>query len=142
MEMNVKIKQIEGLAMAGYGDTGHWVNMDAPDKLGGLGAGSRPMELMLMGIAGCASMDIVAILKKKRVKLHKFEVNVRAEKSDTHPQKFNQITFHYTFTGQEIQSKDVDRAIELTDAQYCGAIENVRSSVEIKHEYDIVDVEM
>ncbi|MFH1734098.1 MAG: osmotically inducible protein OsmC, partial [bacterium] len=64
MQMTVKLKQIDGLALAALGNSNHWVTMGAPLELGGFGAGSRPMEVVLMGIAGCATMDIIAILKK------------------------------------------------------------------------------
>ena len=141
MQMNAKLMQLDGLAMMGKGDTGHWVAMDAPDKLGGHGAGSRPMELMLICIAGCAAMDIIAILKKKRVDLRGFEVDADAERSDEHPQLFKKIVFNYTVIGKNIQAKDVERSIELTDTNYCGAIENVRSSVEIVHNFTIKDVD-
>jgi len=139
--MNAKIKQIDGLALVGHADTGHWVAMDAPHELGGLAAGSRPMELVLMGIAGCAAMDIIAILVKKRVKLDGFELDVHALRQDEHPQIFTKITLNYTFIGHNIQPKDIERAIELTDEKYCGAIEMVRDVTEIVHEYETKESE-
>jgi len=94
MQMKAKLKQLDGLTMMGKANTGHWVAMDAPDDLGGHGAGSRPMELMLIGIAGCAAMDIIAIMKKKKLDLRGFEVDVDAERSDEHPQLFKKIIFN------------------------------------------------
>lgn len=141
MEMNVTINQVDGLAMIGRGNSRHWVALDAPEKLGGQSAGTRPMELMLMGIAGCASMDIVAILKKKKVNLIDFKVDVAADREDEHPQVFTRIVFNYTFTGKGIQEKDIDRSIELTDEKYCGAIEMIRSNCQIEHKYTIVEAE-
>jgi putative redox protein len=139
--MKAKLMQLDGLTLMGRSDTGHWVPMDAPVDIGGHGAGPRPMELMLIGIAGCAAMDIIAILKKKKVDLRGFEVNVEADRSEEHPQLFKKITFNYTVSGKNIQTKDVERAIELTDSKYCGAIENVRGSAEIVHNFTIREVD-
>ena len=141
MKMNAKLKQLDGLALMGRGDTQHWVAMNAPDELGGHSSGSRPMELMLMGIAGCAAMDIIAILKKKKVNFTGFDVDVEAERADEHPQLFTKITFNYTVTGKDVKEKDVARSIELTDERYCGAIENVRASAEIVHNFVIKETE-
>ncbi len=141
MEMNARLIRVQGLSLVGYANTTHMVAMDAPLDLGGLGAGSRPMELMLMGIAGCAAMDVIAILMKKRVKLERFELDVHAERRDEHPQIFTKITLNYTFIGTNIQAKDIERSIELTDEKYCGAIEMVRGVTEIEHKYQIKEVE-
>ncbi|MFH1734105.1 MAG: OsmC family protein, partial [bacterium] len=95
----------------------------------------------LMGIAGCATMDIIAILKKKRVNLKKFDLRVEAERAEEHPQVFTQIDFHYTFYGTGIQSKDIDRAIDLTDSKYCGATAMIKSTVTVNYHYEIVAAE-
>jgi len=141
MQMTVKVKQIEGLALAALANSNHWVTMGAPLELGGFGAGSRPMEVILMGIAGCATMDIIAILKKKRVPIKKFDLTVEAERADEHPQMFTEISFNYTFYGDGLQAKDIDRAIELTDTKYCGAIAMIKSVVDVKYHYEMKTAE-
>lgn len=138
MQMNAKLKQVDGLSLVARGNSNHWIAMDAPPELGGAGAGSRPMEVVLMGIAGCAAMDIIAILKKKRVMFEGFEVDADAERAEEHPQIFTAITFNYTVIGRDINPKDVQRAIELTDEKYCGAIEMVRGVAKIEHKFKIV----
>ncbi len=141
MKTTVHVKQIEGLALAAFGNSRHWVTMGAPEELGGFGAGSRPMEVVLMGIAGCAAMDILAILKKKRVPLKGFDLRVEAERADEHPQVYTEINFHFTFTGRGIQSKDIDRAIQLTDEKYCGATAMIKPKVKVTYQYEIVNSE-
>ena len=137
MKMMLKVKQIEGLALAAFADSKHWVTMGAPEHLGGCGAGTRPMELVLIGIAGCATMDILAILKKKRVNLQGFDLAVEAERADEHPQVFKEIHFHYTFIGKGIKSGDIDRAIRLTDEKYCGATAMIKPMVKVNYDYVI-----
>ena len=70
--MKARLQHIDGLAMAGVSDSKHWIAMDGPEKFGGFSAGSRPMEVMLLAVAGCTAMDVLSILKKKRVKLDDF----------------------------------------------------------------------
>ncbi len=137
--MNVHLKQLDGLAIMGYGDSKHLVAMDSPEELGGLAAGSRPMELILMGIAGCSAMDIIAILRKKRVPFTDFQTEAKSERADEHPQKFTKIALHYIIKGKGVQAKDVQRSIDLTDERYCGAIEMIRHSVEVTHTFDIIE---
>jgi len=131
------IKQIKGLALAGRSDSSHWVTMDAPGELGGASAGSRPMELMLMGIAGCTAMDVISILEKKRVRIENFEMEVEAERADQHPQIFTKIDLNYILYGDNIKLKDVERAIELTREKYCSATAMLKGVVVIKHHYRI-----
>ena len=137
MEMQVTLKQIEGLALAAKGGSNSWVVMDTAANVGGLGGGTRPLELMLMGIAGCASMDVIAILKKKQVDLRDIEVQVTAERREKHPQSIKEITFNYILTGNGIQPADVEKAISLSDSTYCGAIDMIRGCTEINLQYTI-----
>ncbi|MCK5519522.1 MAG: hypothetical protein KAI81_00290, partial [Candidatus Marinimicrobia bacterium] len=69
-EQTMKIDLVnagESLTFMAKGKTGHWLAMDAPESLGGHNSASRPMEVILQGLAGCTGMDVMSILKKKRV---------------------------------------------------------------------------
>jgi putative redox protein len=114
------LKQIKGLTFAAKGESNHWVTMDGPENVGGNNAGARPKELVLMALAGCTGSDVVSILKKKRVNLNDFEINISAQQSDEHPKVFTQIDLEYVFYGKDIKTKDVERAIELSTENYCG----------------------
>jgi len=135
--MKAKIKRISGLALAGVSDTNHWVAMDAPQQFGGSHAGARPMELILIGVAGCAGMDVLSILQKKRVKLLDFAMEVEAEQAEDHPQVFTKIILHYIFTGKDIRPADIERSIKLTEEKYCSATAMLSNNVEIVHDYQI-----
>jgi len=137
--MNVKLKQIAGLAMAGVGDSNHWITMDGPEDFGGFSAGTRPMELILMGLAGCTAMDVVSILMKKRIRLIDFSIEAHAKRSDEHPKVFTEIKLHYIFTGKNLRKVDLERAIELSETKYCGATAMLINSTSITHDYEIVD---
>ena len=139
--MKIRIEQIRGLALVARGDSNHWVTMDGPEEFNGFMAGSRPMELLLMGVAGCAGMDVLSILRKKRVELDDFWMDVDGERAEEHPQVFTKITLKYFFVGNNIKPSDVERAISLTEEKYCGATAMLRNSVDIIHEYEITQRE-
>ncbi|MBI4429258.1 MAG: OsmC family protein [Ignavibacteriales bacterium] len=137
MKKQALVKQVEGVSFAGKSDSGHWVMMDGPESLGGSDAGSRPKELLLLALGGCTGSDVVSILKKKRVALDDFEVMLEANVSEEHPQVFTEIHVQYVFFGQDIDPKDVERAIELSATKYCSVSAMLRKSVNITHSYRI-----
>ena len=137
--MQVRIKQIDGIALAGAGDTNHWVAMDGPEDFGGHSAGSRPMELLLMSLGGCTAMDVLSILKKKRVKLDDFGIVIEAERAEEHPKVFTEIKLHFVFTGKDIRPKDIERAIDLSRDKYCPDTAMLRNSVKIFFDYEIME---
>ena len=137
--MNVYLKQLKGSSFVAKGDSNHWVNLDTIEESGGNNAASTPMELILMALAGCGSMDILPILKKKRVDVDDFEVNVSAERSTEHPKVFTKINIEYVFYGKNIQSADVERAIELSYTKYCSVHAMLKTSVEINKNYKILE---
>jgi len=101
------LKHIKGITFAGKADSNHWVTMDGPEKFGGEDAGNRPKELLLIGLAGCTASDVTSILKKKRVILDDFEINISAEMTEEHPKVFTKVDLEYVFYGDNIAEKDV-----------------------------------
>lgn len=135
--MQAYIKQISGISMVAKGDSGHWIAMDGPAEFAGSNAGSRPMELILMGLGGCTAMDVISILQKKRVKLDDFECYLSAERADEHPKVFTKIHIKFVFYGKNIPTQAVERAIELSQQVYCSATEMLKKTAEIITEYEI-----
>jgi putative redox protein len=131
------VKQIQGMTFAAKADSNHWVAMDGPDELGGSNAGSRPKELILMALGGCTGSDVVAIMKKKRVNMKAFQINLAASTAEEHPQVFTDIHVEYVFTGEGINPADVERAIELSTTKYCSVSAMLKASVKITHSYRI-----
>jgi putative redox protein len=136
--MTAEIKMIDGIALAGISDSNHWITLDGPEEFGGFSASPRPMEYMLMGLAGCAAMDVLSILNKKRVKLSDFSMVAKAECAVNHPRVFKKIKLEYVFTGKHIHPPDIERAIELTEEKYCGGIAMLKNVIEIIHKYKII----
>lgn len=131
------LKQINGISFVAKAGSNHWITMDGPEHVGGNDAGPRPKELVLMALAGCTASDVVSILKKKRVKLDNFEINISADICEGHPKVFTKIDLEYVFYGNEIGEKDVERAIELSQTTYCGVTDMLKKAAEINHTYRI-----
>jgi len=135
------LEQIKGTSFAGKSDTNHWITMDNSAEFGGNSAGSSPKELILLGLAGCTATDVITILKKKRVDINDFKINVTAEVAEEHPKVFTKIHLEYLFFGENIPSKDVERAIELSRTKYCSITKMLEKTVEITHSFKIIDRE-
>ena len=135
--MQVKIKQVEGLTFIGKADSNHWVTIDGPKKFNGSEAASRPMELLLISLGSCTGSDVISILKKKRVDIQKFELNLTAERLETHPKIFTKIHIEYVFTGQNLKHEDIKRAIELSQNKYCPISAMLIKTVDLTYSYEI-----
>jgi putative redox protein len=133
------VKQIKGITFAGKTDSNHWITMDGPEEFGGSNAGIRPKELLLLGLAGCTGSDVVTILTKKKVKLADFEINIKADTSEEHPQVFTKLDLEYVFYGKDLNIKDIERAIELSLTKYCSVTAMLNKAMEINHTYRVVD---
>ena len=139
-EQTMKIDLVnagESLTFMAKGKTGHWLAMDAPESLGGHNSASRPMEVILQGLAGCTGMDVMSILKKKRVKIDHFAMTVEAERADIHPKVFTKIHLTYKFWGKDLSEKAIDRAIDLSENKYCSVSEMLRSTAKITSSYEM-----
>ena len=136
--MKVYLKQIHKHSLVAKGESNHWVTIDdKPDF--GHGAGSSPMELMLISIAACTAMDIIAILKKRRANLSDLEIEIDGERRDEHPRIYTDIHIKYLLTGKGLKVKDVERAISLSEEKYCSAIGMVKNTAKISSEYQIIE---
>lgn len=135
------VKQVQGITFVGKTDSNHWVTMDGPEAFGGSNAGTRPKELLMIALGGCAGSDITSILTKKKIKVDGFEMNITAESAEEHPQVFTKMHIEFVFTGKNIPVKDVERAIELSLTKYCSVTAMLQKAMPIEHSYRIVECE-
>lgn len=131
------LHQIRGTTFAIRGDSGHWVTMDVAESAGGSNAGPRPKELVLFALAGCTAVDVVNILRKKRVPLEGYEMHLQGNEAPEHPRVFTDIHVEYIFRGEGIDPADVEQAIELSTTKYCSVSAMLRPTVKITHSYRI-----
>ena len=135
--MKASIKRIAAMSLAGKADSNHWVSMDASRDIGGEDAGARPLELLLLGLGGCTSMDVLSILEKKRIHLDDYECHLEAERAEEHPKVFTRIQIRFVFYGDAIPADAVERAIQLSEEKYCSASAMFRKTAEVSVTYEI-----
>ena len=131
------IKQVKGITFLGKTDSNHWIAMDGPEDFGGNNAGIRPKELLMLALGGCTGSDVVSILKKKRVKLEDFEMNITAEVAEEHPQVFTKFHVEYVFYGKDLPVNDIERAIDLSQDKYCSVTKMLEKASLVTHSYRI-----
>ena len=136
--MKATVKWVDNATFLGESGSGHSVVMDGPESLGGRNMGIRPMEMLLIGMGGCASFDVMSILKKSRQSVTSCHAELAAERADAVPAVFTAINIHFVVKGHELKEKQVKRAVELSAEKYCSAsIMLGKGGVEISHSFEI-----
>ena len=115
--------------------TGHSVVMSKP----GENTGMKPSELLLSALSGCASMDVVSILEKKKTPLTHLEVQVTSEQDADPPWTFRKIFLKFIVRGEGLTEKGVQQAIELAEEKYCSVAATIRSNAEIITSFEILE---
>jgi len=119
--------------------SGHHILLDAAEHNGGQNTGPQPMEILLVSLAGCAGMDIIAILRKKRQDITAYETRIHGERTEEYPRVFVEITIEHIFTGHAVQPAAVERAIQLTEERYCGASAILGKTAKLTHTFRIIE---
>ena len=136
--MNISVNWVDGMLMVGKSHSGHSITMDGPPEIGGENLGVRPMEMLLLGVAGCTMIDVVTTLKKMRQDLTNFETKLSAERADEHPKVFTDIHIQFIVKGQDLDPKKVEKAITLSAEKYCSASIMLGKTASITHDFEIV----
>ena len=136
--MHAEVRQVDGLTFMARGASNHWVAMDTSEAGGGHGAGSSPMELVLMALGGCTGMDIVSILIKMQQKVQGFRVELSGERSAETPRRFTRIVVDYFVTGDTVSVDSVIKAIQLSVAKYCSVGATLAPGVTLAYRYHIL----
>jgi putative redox protein len=138
--MQATVKWVDGVMFVGSSGSGHSVVMDGAAEAGGRNLGIRPMEMLLLGMGGCSSYDVVNILKKARADLVDCSVELTAERADDAPMVMTRIHAHYIVKGRDLKPATVERAIKLSVDKYCSASIMLGKTADITHDYEIIEV--
>jgi len=137
--MDVRIKWVEGMMFLGESESGHAVVLDGPPEIGGKNMGVRPMEMLLLGMGGCTSIDVMQILQKGRQNITDCVAEISAERVDTIPKVFSKIHVHFVITGKNLKEAVVARAVKLSAEKYCSASIMLEKAVTISHDFEIIE---
>lgn len=134
-ESKASVTWQENKAFLGVSPSGHNVQMD-----GGKEKGASPMELILLGLGGCASYDVVSILQKSRQEVKDVRCELTAERADAVPAVYTDIHLHFIVTGQDIKDKQVEKAVNLSAEKYCSASRMLaQGGVNITHDFEVIE---
>ncbi|MEW9051189.1 MAG: OsmC family protein [Neobacillus sp.] len=130
--MELSVKWNGDMAFSGVAPSGHEIKMDAAAEVGGQNTGPRPTELLLNAVAGCTGIDIISILKKMRLDVTGFQMDVKGDRADDHPKKFTHIHVHYALEG-DLPEEKVVRAIRLSKDTYCSVSHSLSAELTVSY---------
>ncbi|MCW8914903.1 MAG: OsmC family protein [Magnetovibrio sp.] len=139
--MKAEVKWLGKRAFEGTADSGHSVIMDSSPDFGGEDRGIRPMEMLMVGMGGCTSIDVMNILEKSRQDVTDCIAEITAERASTEPKVFVKMHVHFKVSGRGLESKRVERAIELSAEKYCSASIMLGKTAEITHDFELIEVD-
>ena len=128
-----------GMKFEGSASSGFSLTMDSAAAHGGQDCGFRPMELVLVSLAGCTAMDVISILKKKRQDVTAFEIRVKGRSAEQHPKVYTEIEVEYVVTGRGVDPTAVERAIALSETKYCPVQATLRPTANIRSTYRVLE---
>ena len=136
--MKIEIDRVnDAFHMQAVGKTGVPINIDASPDIGGVDAGDRPMELLLMSLGSCSAVDVLLILKKQRQTVDDIKISIEAERvKDQLPSVFKFINVCFKITG-DVDENKLKRAIELSRDKYCSVSAMLHHAVEINYNYQL-----
>ncbi|CUU11239.1 MAG: OsmC family protein [Fimbriimonadales bacterium] len=117
--------------------TGKTVLIDAHPHHGGQGVAATPMEHLLLAVAGCTALDVVAILRKMKQELREYWVEIHAERHPEHPRRFTKVVLIHHFKGENLDPQALEKAVKLSDEKYCSASATLRMPTEVESRFVI-----
>ncbi|HLJ68274.1 MAG TPA: OsmC family protein [Chloroflexota bacterium] len=125
-----------GMQFQAVNARGATVVLDAAPP-GGEGAGMTPMELVLAALAGCTAMDVISILRKKRLTVTDYRLRIDGERVTAHPKPYRAITIRHIVTGHDVAEEAVRQAVALSVEKYCPVHAMLRSTVDISTTFEV-----
>jgi putative redox protein len=135
--MKAVVKWLDNRVFVAQSGSGHAVVMDGPPEAGGQNLGPRPMEMLLMGMGGCASFDVVSILEKMKEPVKGCTAELTAERAEAEPKVFTKVNMHFSIVGQ-VDPKKAEKAVKLSAEKYCSASIMIGKTAEMTHSFEIV----
>ena len=126
--LKTRVRWVEDHRFVATTGSGFSLVLDNPHREGG--AAASPMELLLVSLAGCTGVDVVAILEKMRQPMQRFEVEVEGRRADDHPRIYTEVDVVYRAWG-EVTPKKLLKAVELSEGKYCSVTEMLRPTAKI-----------
>ena len=120
-------------------EAGNTVQIDGAPTIGGEKKGARPMELIIMGLGGCSSMDVISILQKQKQEIVDYKVEIEANRdTENTPSLFTDIHVKFIITGK-VDAKKAERAVKLSMEKYCSVTMILEKTATITHSFELIE---
>lgn len=121
----------------GISPSGHAITLDTNHERS---SAPSPVEVLLLALGSCTGVDVVSILRKKRLRVSAYRIEVSGERREEHPRAYRTMNVHHIITGRGISRQAVEQAIELSETKYCSVAATLRPTVEIHSSFEIIEV--
>lgn len=139
--MKNRLKWVDEFCFMGETASGHSLVMDGSLENGGRNRGARPMELLLLGAAGCMAYDIVAILKNAKQDIRDAWIDIDQTQAPLPPRVYTNISFHIVLIGRDLSSEQVEKAMKLAAEKYCSASIMLGKTAQMTYTYELREID-
>ena len=137
--MKVQVKWIDHVSFVAETGSGHSIVMDGAPEAGGRNLAARPMEMVLVGLGGCSSFDIVKLLKEAGQQIHGVEIALDAERADSEPAVFTRINGHFTVRGRQLDEAVVAQAVKASAEKHSSVSKMLEQTAEVNYSFEIIE---
>ena len=134
MTNHITTTWLGGMKFESTNPSGHNLFIDAGPENGGNSEGYRPKALMLSALAGCSGLDVASLIKKMKLEVADFKIEIDADLTEEDPKFYHKVVMHFHFSGSDLNEKKLQRAVDLSVEKYCGVMEMFRQFAELKVE--------
>ncbi len=131
--MKISMDWKGGLKFSGTSRFGHQITTDGSKQAGGKEEGYQPVELLLFGLAGCTGIDVVLIAQKMKQEISGLTINIEAEQNQDFPKFIARANLEYVFTGKDLKSESLEKAITLSQEKYCAVGTTLSGVTKLTH---------
>ncbi|MCP1660181.1 OsmC family protein [Neisseria perflava] len=137
--MQVTSKWLDGMCFVGTDEGGHSVVMEGAAAEGAVKRGLSPMEMLLLGVAGCSSIDVVMIAEKQRQDIVDCQATVTGKRADSVPRVFTDIHIHFKVIGRSLDENAIAKAVQMSAEKYCSASIMLGKAANVTHSFEIAE---
>ncbi|MEZ5043694.1 MAG: OsmC family protein [Saprospiraceae bacterium] len=137
--MKMELRRLDtAYHMQATNEEGQTVETDGSPSIGGSNKGMRPMQLMLVGLGSCSSIDIIHLLTKQRQPLEDIQISIDSQRAEGEiPSLFTAIQIHYRLYG-DLDEKKVERAVTLSMEKLCSVAKILEKTAKITWSWEII----
>jgi putative redox protein len=97
-----------------------------------------PMQLLLAGVASCAAVDLVSMIKKRRKTFIDLKAKISGVRREDDPKSFTDIDLKYIITSPDLTEKEAERLVSLAVNNYCSVADSLRKDINLQHSFELV----